>query len=478
MALRDYWEILRRSWLLIVTTMLLGLLAALGLSLLTTPIYQAQAQLFVSVQTAEEISGAYTGGLYVQQRIKSYATLVDTPGVLEPVIDQIDLDSDYKALADDVSAQNPTATVLLNVLVTDEDARQAARIADATAASLAKEIVRLETTESGAKPVRAELIRPAQVPTVPVAPRTQLNVILGALVGFVLGFGVAILRAALDTSIKSVEELQDATQATLLGTVGFDSEAAKNPLVTLRGTPRAEAYRSIRTNLQYVDVDNPPRSVVITSSVPLEGKSTTAVNLAIALAQGGLKVLLVEADLRRPRVAEYLGVDGSVGLTDVLIGRTDIDEAIIPWQRGLMDFLPSGAIPPNPSELLGSQQLADLLTALGTRYSILILDAPPLLPVTDAAILTTAADGAILVARYGETRREQAEQAAEALAQVSGRLIGTVLNFVPEKRRTRRYDYEYGYSSGSGAPTKGKGKAAFGRRVLSHADVPSPEPRA
>ena len=288
-----------------------------------------------------------------------------------------------------------------------------------------------------------------------------------------VGVGIAVLRATLDTSIKSVDDLQDATQATLLGSIAYDSGAAKNPLVTLQGTPRAEAYRSIRTNLQYVDVDNPPRSVVITSSVPLEGKSTTAANLAIALAQGGSKVLLVEADLRRPRVAEYLGVEGSIGLTDVLIGQARVDDAIIPWQRGLLDFLPSGAIPPNPSELLGSQQLADLLTELGTRYNVLILDAPPLLPVTDAAILTTAADGAILVARYGETRREQAEQAADSLRQVNGRLFGTVLNFVPEKRRTRGYDYGYGEVE----PLKGQRKGEARRRVLTLDDVSAPEPR-
>ena len=245
------------------------------------------------------------------------------------------------------------------------------------------------------------------MPSAPVSPRTKINIVLGALMGLMVGVGIAVLRATLDTSIKSGDDLQDATNTTLLGSIAYDSGAAKNPLVTMQDNPRAEAYRTIRTNLQYVDVDNPPRCVVITSSVPVEGKSTTAANLAIALAQGGSKVLLVEADLRRPRVAEYLGVDGSIGMTDILIGRVRVDDTIIPWQRGLLDFLPSGSIPPNPSELLGSKQLADLLTELRARYDFIILDAPPLLPVTDAAILATAADGAILVARYGWTRREQ-----------------------------------------------------------------------
>ena len=315
--------------------------------------------------------------------------------------------------------------------------------------------VRLETTESGAKPVQVELIRPAQVPGAPVSPRTQLNVVLGALLGLMAGVGMAVLRATLDTSIKSLEELEDATGATPLGSVGFDPSAAKRPLVTPKDASRSEAYRTIRTNLQYVDVDNPPRCVVITSSVPGEGKSTTAANLAIALAQGGSKVLLVEADLRRPRIADYLGVDGSIGLTDILIGRAAVGDTIIPWQRGLLDFLPSGAIPPNPSELLGSRQLAELLANLRTRYDVLILDAPPLLPVTDAAILSGVADGVILVARHGETRREQAQQAAAALAQVNGHVVGTILNFAPVRRRGGGYGYGYGYGQRSDAQGQG-----------------------
>lgn len=297
--------------------------------------YQAQSQLFVSVQSAGGISTPIRG---VLQRIQSYVPVVETPAVLNPVIKELGLDTDFTQLASQVSVQNPTGTVLLNVLATDVDSAQAARIADATAASLAKEVVRLETTNSGTTPVRVELIRPAQVPSSPVSPRTQLNLVLGALLGLMIGAGIAVLRATLDTSIKSVEDLQQATHTTLLGAIPFDSGAAKHPLVMMDGTSRAEAYRSIRTNLQYVDVDHPPKTVVITSCVPREGKSTTAANLAIALAQGGSRVLLVEADLGRPKVAEYLGVEGSVGLTDVLSGQAQLNDVIVTWQRGAARF--------------------------------------------------------------------------------------------------------------------------------------------
>lgn len=466
MPLRDYWDILRHSRLLIITTTVVGILIALGFSLRTTPVYQAQAQLFVSVRATDGIADAYTGGLYLQQRIKSYTTVVDTPGVLEPAAQQLG-DSTAGELADQVSVESPSGTVLLNVIATDTDPQKAARIADATAASLAKEIVRLESTSTGVKPVKVELIRPAGVPSSPVAPRTKINLAIGTILGLLLGAGISVLRATLDTSIKSTEDLQDATQAVLLASIAYDSGAAKKPLVMMQGSPRSEAYRSMRTNLQYVDVDHPPKSLVITSCVPLEGKSTTAANLAIALAQGGSKVLLIEADLRRPRVAEYLGIEGSIGLTDVLSSRATIDEAIVSWQRGLLDCLPCGAIPPNPSELLGSQQLVDVLTELKARYEMVVLDAPPLLPVTDAAILATAADGAILVTRYGQTSHEQAELAADSLRQVNARLFGTVLNFVPQKRRMHNY---YAYER------KGSGTDS-GRTVLREEEVPLPKAR-
>lgn len=221
--------------------------------------------------------------------------------------------------------------------------------------------------------------------------------------------------------------------------------------LTMRDSPRAEAFRTIRTNLQYVDVDNPPKAVVVTSSMPGEGKSTTACNLAIAIAQGGARVLLLEADLRRPRVAEYLQVDGSRGLTDVLVGRLPLPQSVIRWQRGLLDLLPAGTIPPNPSELLGSRHMASMVQELRKRYDMIIIDAPPLLPITDAAILSTIVDGAILVARHGVTRRDQLHSAAEALHQVNAPVLGTVLNFVPA-RKGRAYGYGYGYGYGYEAP--------------------------
>ena len=473
MTLYDYWAILRRSWIIIAASAAIGTMLALILSLLSSPVYQASAQLFVSVKSSDQLGEAYTGGLFVQQRVKSYVDVIDSPAVLEPVIQELGLDMPYTALAGKVSAQSPPNTVLLNVVVTDSNPQRAADIANATAKSYANEIARLEgadvpttsttptpspttgtstTTSATGDGVQATVIKPA-VNGSKIAPRTRVNVMLGFLLGLLVGVGIAILRHTLDTTVKTPEDLEDSAEATMLGAVSFDPDATASPLVTLRDTPRSESFRTIRTNLQYVDVDNPPQVVVITSSVPSEGKSTTAANLAIAVAQGGARVMLLEADLRRPMVSDYLQVDGSRGLTDVLVGRLQLPQAVIRWQRGLMDYLPAGTIPPNPSELLGSKHMAAVIDELRKRYDMVIIDAPPLLPITDAAVLSTIADGAILVARYGKTTREQVRESTDALRQVNAKVLGTVFNFVPS-RKHGKYSYGYGYGYGYGYSAK------------------------
>jgi capsular exopolysaccharide synthesis family protein len=172
---------------------------------------------------------------------------------------------------------------------------------------------------------------------------------------------------------------------------------------------------------------------VVTSSLPEEGKTTSLCNLAIAMAAAQARVLLVEADLRRPKVAEILGLDGAVGLTDILSGRLRPDQVIQPWSGGMFDVLASGSLPPNPSELLGSRQMTELLAELRTQYDVVLLDTPPLLPVTDAAAVAPSADGVILVCRFKRASREQVGRAVQALAAVSVPVLGTLFTMVPTR---------------------------------------------
>jgi len=183
----------------------------------------------------------------------------------------------------------------------------------------------------------------------------------------------------------------------------------------------------------------------LTSSVAGEGKSTTACNLALTLASAGTRVILVEGDLRRPRVADYMGLEGAVGLTDVLIGRAALDDVLQPWGSSPLSVLTSGALPPNPSEMLSSAQMGELIASLRTRADMVLIDSPPLLPVTDAAVLTRECDGALLVVRQGRTTREQLTRSLEALRSVGARLLGTVLNMAATGGA---HGYGYGYYAG------------------------------
>jgi succinoglycan biosynthesis transport protein ExoP len=456
--IRDYALVLRKRWRLIVLCALLALAASLLATLAATPIYQASAQLFVSTSTGSDsnVSGLNQGGQFAQQRVKSYADIVDSPAVTEAVVEELELGVSPRVLAESIEATAPLDTVLINVDVTDPDPRQAQRIANSVAEQFTTVASVLETpTGESSSPVKVSVVRTADLPEAPVSPRTKLNIALGLLVGLAVGVGAAVLRETLDTSIKGVEEVQKLLELPTLGLIAFDADTEKRPLIVHVDpqSTRAEAFRQLRTNLQFVDVDRKPRSIVVTSSVPQEGKSTTTCNLAIALTQAGLRVILVEADLRRPRLASYLGLEGAVGLTDALVGRADLDDLLQHWgEGGNLQVLASGPTPPNPSELLGSEQMGELLAELEGRCDLVLLDAPPLLPVTDAAVLAAHASGAIMILRSGHTTREQAMRSVEILRGVDAHVYGVVINMVPTKGPgAHKYGY-YGYGYASTAP--------------------------
>ena len=243
-----------------------------------------------------------------------------------------------------------------------------------------------------------------------------------------------------------------------------DQQAVKQPPEeALAGTSHwAESFRVLRTNMQYVEVDHDQKVFAITSSVPGEGKTTTAINLALTLALTNQRVALVECDLRRPLIAKRLGIDGAVGTTSVLIGKVAMHEALQTVGDGKLQVLACGPIPPNPSELLQSKAMENLLTQLREEFDIVLLDAPPLLPVTDAALLAAETDGALVVVRHGKTTKDQLTHALERLEAVDAKPLGLVFNMVPARRAgggSYSYTYSYDYSS---RPARGsdEGKAA------------------
>jgi len=448
--IRDYLRTLRNRWKLIIAVTALTILAALGASLLAMPKYAASTQLFVSTtgQGGATTANAYEGGLFSQQRVTSYSQLIQGEQVAQRVVDSLKLNMSAAQLASEVSVNVVPNTVILGVTVTDPSPERARDIANALSTEFTKLAAELETPQGSATAAaRVTVVQQAALPTSPATPNARRNLELGALIGFLLGIGLAVLRDRLDNTVKDRREVVEATQAAVIGTVPYDSQRPDHPLVPFGEghSSSAEAFRQVRTNLQFLDVDNPPRALVVTSAVPNEGKTTTALNLAFALGESGHRVMLVEADLRRPRLARYLGMVENVGMTNVLSGAAELDDVLQPTANPAVTVLAAGPHPPNPSELLGSSRLQALLVTLRSRYDYIVFDAPPLLPVTDGAVLTAHADGAILVARHGHTERDKLGRAAESLRSVDGRVLGTILNMVPAK--SSGYDYSYYYET-------------------------------
>jgi succinoglycan biosynthesis transport protein ExoP len=315
----------------------------------------------------------------------------------------------------------------------------------------------LETPDGGTtSTVKVTTVQAADLNGTPVSPNTTRNLALGAVLGLLLGLGLTLLRSRLDNTVKSAEDVREFANAGVIGTVLEDPQLAEAHLIADldQQSVSAESYRSIRTNLQFLDVDRPPRVIVVSSSVPGEGKSTLAVNLATVLAQSGSRVALVEADLRRPRVTRYMGLISGAGLTNVLAGTAALHEVAQPWGEGKLTVLAAGPMPPNPSEMLGSAQMRSLLDELRAANDYVIIDAPPLLPVTDAAVLSVLSDGCVLATRFGTTRREELAEAAASLARIDARLLGVVLNRVPQAAgATRGYGYTYSYEADPGRET-------------------------
>ncbi|WP_396668815.1 polysaccharide biosynthesis tyrosine autokinase [Microbacterium sp. R86528] len=450
MELSDYLRILRKSWLLIVVATLVGVGAAAAYSLTRTPLYEAQSTVFVSSQGGVTISELQQGSSFTESRVTTYTNLVTTPIVMNPVIAELGLDVTAAQLSGQVSASTPLNTSLITITVTDADPIQAADIANALGASLTSAVESIETPAgSDTSPVSLTRVEDAIPPLSPSSPNVPLNLALGFLVGLAVGVGIAVLRAVLDTRIRSSRDVATVTDTPIIGAVAFDPKAKTRPLIVHADplSPRAESFRALRTNLQFLDMGG-RSSFVVTSSLPSEGKSTTAINLAIALADAGKRVALIDADLRKPKVAEYLGIEGGAGLTDVLIGRARVGDVMLPWGGRSMFVLPAGKIPPNPSELLGSTQMKTLLEVLERDFDVVLCDAPPLLPVTDGAILARATSGAIVVVSAGSTTTHQLSGAVDALDTVDAKIAGVVLSMVPTRGPDSYYSYGYGYGYG------------------------------
>lgn len=444
MSLADYLAVLRRRLLAGLLCLIAGGIGGYYVGHQQEPLYQATSRSLVSLPETlgsvnAEVAGAQLSGSY----LTTYAQVASSRSVAEKVVRALQLPESPGQLQGKLSASVQDKTFLINITAVDADPVRAKSLADAAAVALSERVEELNKDKNN--PVTSELLDLAQVPGVPFSPRPTFNLVLGIALGLAVGLGLMALLEALDRSVKSSAQGDAVFQAPLLAIIprrrarrlAFDGESNG-----IEGEP----YRALRTAVQFANPDVPLRTILVTSASPGDGKTTTAANLALALAASGDRVVIIDADLRRARLAEMFGLEGAVGLSSLVLRSAEIDEALQVWGERL-SVLPSGRpLPPNPSEVLGSQFMSHLLEELAGRFDVVVLDTPPVLPVTDAVALATLVDAVLLVARHGTTHRGPAAEARRRLDSVGAPVIGYVLNAVPARESAGYYvDYRYGY---------------------------------
>lgn len=431
MTVHDYVAALRKYWILILALGLVGAGAAYGYSQLLPAQYRSEAQVMVIAARGDNTNELVQGSNYVQNLVQSYTILATSPLVLEPVIEELGLDESAYGLARRVNAQSPLNTVIIGISVADVSPEGAQVIANAVVDEFSQRVGQVSPRgEDGSPAVRIETIAPARLASVPVAPNTRINVAIGAAAGIALGVIFALLRRRFASRIANADDVRDATDAPMLGEIVAASDSL-NVAATLRSNPDgrvAESLRQVTASLKFVDVDKDRRVIMVTSGSSGEGKSSVSMSLALTLAEVGHTVLYMEADLRRPSAVRYTQLEGSVGLTTVLIGDATLEAAAQPWGHPGLSVLTSGALPPNPGQLLSSGQLRQVIDEARFLYEYVIVDTAPVLSVSDALWLSSFVDGTLFVVRADKTKRDDLTRAVAALESTRTPVLGVVLN--------------------------------------------------
>lgn len=444
MEILDFLRTLLRRWpWVVIPPLLLGVLVA-GYSISQPKVYTAKASSYFSFEGGRSASDLNQGANYTLLQLASFASLATQPIVLDKVIRDLGLSTTSTDLAKQIQVTTSTDTVILDIRVDADTPDEAARIANEVNAVLGQTVraVSPQSADSSGAIIQATVVSEAVPPSDPSGPQTTRSTLIALFAGLLLGLLLAIARDKLDTRVLGPDNLPESL--TVLGPVtvskhasepaswGMDEESARMP----------QDFVRIQANLRFASVDAPVRSLLITSGVPGEGKSTVAVGIALAVAETGARTLLIDADLRRPKIGPYLDLESAVGLADVLVGSVAFDDVVQEWGTRGLKVLPAGTTPPNPKLLLDSHAMSSFLAQAEHQFDVVVVDSPPLLAVVDPLTLTDKVDAVLMVVGRGRIRKGQLAEAVSSLAAAKANLLGVVLNRMPLPRdRTEKYGY-------------------------------------
>lgn len=445
MTIRDLVGVIRTRWRLIAACVLVVIGATAATTLATTPVYEATARVYLS--TVRPADDKNPGGTYAitQKDLNTYVAILGSPAVQEPLRQHLGLPAGTPL---NVTGTVSELTNVLDLRATSSDPQQAADVANTAGPVLAEAAKKFSPLlANNNQVVEATAITPASAPGEPISPNVKRNLALALLAGLVIGVGLALIRHVADTKVRGEQDVRNLSDRPILATIPL-VKGTDGPVLSLVDHPHthhAEAIRRLRTNILFVDVTTQGHSFVITSSNPGEGKTTTSVNLALAMADAGSRVLLIDGDLRNPSVAKSMGLEGSAGLTTVLLGRAEPADVVQVWRDTTLHVLPAGQIPPNPSELLGSEAMSLLFQKLAQDFDYILIDSPPINPVIDAVLLNQLTHGLIMVVASERTKRRELEAALRSLETVEVPVAGFALNLATGASAAAYRYGTYGY---------------------------------
>jgi succinoglycan biosynthesis transport protein ExoP len=425
----------------IIVSIVACIILAAVINAYMVPVYQASSEVLLSSQAQKTLGGqqvdeTYQVLLLSEQLAKTFTQMISSRALADQVIKRNKLAMSPEELQEKVRAILIEETQLIQITVTDTNAKRAAILANEYSTAFA---IMVKRSMPASAPINISIIDPATTPSDPVKPRPTLNLMLGFLLGILIAIGLVFVLEKLDNTVKEPEQVEQLLKIISLARV----PNTEHPLLLDNDSMQgSDAFRSLRTNLQYLNFNQSIKTIAVTSANMGDGKTTVSVNLATVYAKAGNKVLIVDCDLRRPMIGKTLNSNGR-GLSELLVGKSNLKSVISRTRIEGLYVISSGLIPPNPADLLGSDRLTDLLSELKEEFDVVILDCPPVLGVADTVILASKADAILLVTHAGKTKKQEIALAKDTLKKVGAHILGFVINGVRMDKNNYYYHDDY-----------------------------------